>query len=791
MRILVKKALRDLGRSRLRTISIISAIALSVGLGISLVNATKDALESFDKRLEITNYEDIDIEFDMTNISIEDIRAVEGVREAIGRILLKPQSSVGGEKYRTHWIASPHYDERPYSGINGVQLSDGKYVSSPLARECLIGNLFSKENSAGVGEKVELFYSDLSLELEVVGVAASPEYIYVVGEGGWPEPSLLLPLFTTYELACEVLGLEEGTYNEVLITVEEGYDPGKVKEDVEGILTGSGVRISRSLLGTEEMDYQFSRTDAKAMGQMGWIFGVIILVVTAVVIYNSLTRLIASQRTYIGVMEAVGGRMTDILLHYTLFGFTLGLAGSVIGIPLGVGISAGVMYVYSDLIGLISPVYTIYWTYPLIFAGIGILISTLGALFGALNIIRIGPREALHSQYQAQDYSRKPIVERLFDKVAYRRPIIYRIPLRNLGRHRIRTLVTVVSLAASLLLVFSCLTLFMGFTQPLEKNYDDYERWDLKADLTSPVPRGAAEDRISSGPLRGTNAELMIDDYVPIRQGDEMRFVRVQAFDKESDLRSFHVIEGVNRPGEGVLVGSILAKEIGVDVGEEIIFVLGNETTRAEVMGITGELMDDSILMTMELADELQLSEGTANSIVLDLGEMSKEEVETLLREEFEVSSLMYTEDVVNGMESMLQGILTMFLLFILLGVIAEVLFISTTVVLNILDRETEFISLRAIGAKPGKIRRLIMAESLILLAGGLLVGLPLGVLVTKQAMAYMVEDLMYYVLEVPLTVYIYTSLIAVFSALGAAYVSARWVTKSDLSGTIRNRLAG
>ena len=90
MRILVRKALRDLWRSRLRTIAIISAIALSVGLGIGLVNATKDAFESFDRRLEITNYEDINIEFDMTNISIEDIRAVEGVKEAIGRILLKP-----------------------------------------------------------------------------------------------------------------------------------------------------------------------------------------------------------------------------------------------------------------------------------------------------------------------------------------------------------------------------------------------------------------------------------------------------------------------------------------------------------------------------------------------------------------------------------------------------------------------------------------------------------------------------------------------------------------------------
>jgi putative ABC transport system permease protein len=468
----------------------------------------------------------------------------------------------------------------------------------------------------------------------------------------------------------------------------------------------------------------------------------------------------------------------------------MGLVGALIGIPLGALMSVGIMYAYADVIGLISPVYTIFWIYPLIFSGMGIAISTLGAFFGAFKVVRIGPREALHSQYQAQDYSKKPILERFFDKVAYTRPILYRIPLRNLSRHRVRTLVTIVSLAASLLLVFACLTLFMGFTQPLEKNYEEYEKWDLKADLINPIPRELGSERISSDLFEGTDAELMIDDYVSIKDGEEMKFVRVQAFNGDSDLRNFHVIEGENDPDEGVLVGSILADDIGVGVGDEIELVLGNMSTRTEVKGITGELMDDSILMTMDQADVLLLANGTANSIILNKGGMNDDEIETILREEFSISSIMYTEDVVNGIESLLEGIIAMFFIFILFGVVAEVLFISTTVVLNILDRETEFISLRAIGTKQGKIRRMIVGESLILLAGGLIIGLPLGVVVTKQAMAFIVKDLMYYVLQVPLEVYFLTSLIAIISAMGAADISARWVAKANLAETIRDRLA-
>ena len=321
MIILVRKAVRDLLRHKLRTISIIAAIALSVGLGIGLVNATKDAFDSFDRRLEVTNYEDIDIRFDMTGIDIDEIEAIDGVEAAMERLFLQTQVEFGNERYKTHWISAPYYPEKPYSRINGYQMVDGGYFDEAYNREALVGHLFADANGIDIGDSIKVFYNDLIFDLEVSGIAASPEYIYVVSDEGWPEPSLLLPLFTSIETTRAILRVDEGTCNELLIRVQDGYDAEEVKAGIENYLTGKGVRITSSMLGTEENDYLFSRTDADAMGQMGWIFGTIILVVTAVVIYNSMTRLIASQRSYIGVMGALGGKMWKIIAHYSLFGF--------------------------------------------------------------------------------------------------------------------------------------------------------------------------------------------------------------------------------------------------------------------------------------------------------------------------------------------------------------------------------------------------------------------------------------------------------------------------------------
>jgi ABC-type antimicrobial peptide transport system permease subunit len=78
--------------------------------------------------------------------------------------------------------------------------------------------------------------------------------------------------------------------------------------------------------------------------------------------------------------------------------------------------------------------------------------------------------------------------------------------------------------------------------------------------------------------------------------------------------------------------------------------------------------------------------------------------------------------------------------------------------------------------------------ETLILLGGGLIIGLPLGYFTTKWAMAYMVKDLMYYVIKVDPLVYFITAVIAIVSAMVASYVSARHITKIKLVDAIRQR---
>jgi len=207
MIILMKKALRDLLRHKLRTSAIITAIILSVGLGMGMVNATRDAYETFDNRFDDTNYEDIDIHFDMTALNLTEIEGLDGVETAVGRLYIPTQIEFGNKKYEAHWISAPYHDNEPYSQINGYQIFKGKYISSSEAGECMVGNLFADANGISPGDDVTVFHANMTFSMDVTATVGSPEYLYVVTDAGWPQPTLLIAIFTTYEMARDKLHL--------------------------------------------------------------------------------------------------------------------------------------------------------------------------------------------------------------------------------------------------------------------------------------------------------------------------------------------------------------------------------------------------------------------------------------------------------------------------------------------------------------------------------------------------------------------------------------------------------
>ncbi|GAH17714.1 unnamed protein product, partial [marine sediment metagenome] len=198
---------------------------------------------------------------------------------------------------------------------------------------------------------------------------------------------------------------------------------------------------------SESAETNTYETDVGSLDDMSYTFGSVILIVAIVTIYNSVTKLISTQRNYIGVMTALGGRRKKILLHYFSFSLFLSLVGIIGGIIVGFLVSYATMNMASELLNLPFVEQTIH--FDTVAEGITYTLSialTTG-LWVAYQATKITPREAMTSSFISEVYARKPVVERLFDLLQRRKKILPRIPLRNLFRRKKRSGVTISTIA--------------------------------------------------------------------------------------------------------------------------------------------------------------------------------------------------------------------------------------------------------------------------------------------------------------------------------------------------------
>lgn len=88
---------------------------------------------------------------------------------------------------------------------------------------------------------------------------------------------------------------------------------------------------------------------------MGGVLPVLFLAIGILTMVTTMHRIASNEKIQIGTLKALGFRDRKILLHYTSYGFMIGLFGCLLGIGLGYGIAAiiispnGMMSTYFDM----------------------------------------------------------------------------------------------------------------------------------------------------------------------------------------------------------------------------------------------------------------------------------------------------------------------------------------------------------------------------------------------------------------------------------------------------------
>ena len=202
-------------------------------------------------------------------------------------------------------------------------------------------------------------------------------------------------------------------------------------------------------------------------------------------------------------------------------------------------------------------------------------------------------------------------------------------------------------------------------------------------------------------------------------------------------------------PGDGTraLVGDLLARNLKVDVGDELV-VLGqgrDGSVAATVLTVKGifssgqeEFDRSSINIPLDTFQQVYSMDDAVHEVVI-MGHRIRELVKLKREVAAGVAQLadgrsMVVLDLMELMPGLIQGIkidMMSGVIFYLFLVIVVAFSILNTFLMSILERTREFGVMMALGTTPGRLIRVLLMESMTMTAIGILCGIAAGVLLT------------------------------------------------------------
>jgi putative ABC transport system permease protein len=310
MRAIHRKLIRDLLHMRSQAITIAAVLAAGSAMYVAYFS-TFDSLQ----RTLASYYADYRFANLFTNVKraplslLPRLREIDGVAQADARVVVDVTLDLPGvtEPMTGRLVSMDFPRDRP---LNDVFLRRGRDPAPGREAEVLVSEAFADARGLGPGDAIGAIINGRRRELEIVGIALSPEYVYSIRAGDLlPDPARL----GIFWMEREALGAAfdmEGGFNDVAIRLAPGASEPAVAAALDALLEpyGSFGTIPRRL----QTSAWFLQNELNQLQTAGIVVPTIFLLVAAFLLNVSLNRIVAVQREQIAALKAMGYSNGDL-----------------------------------------------------------------------------------------------------------------------------------------------------------------------------------------------------------------------------------------------------------------------------------------------------------------------------------------------------------------------------------------------------------------------------------------------------------------------------------------------
>jgi putative ABC transport system permease protein len=671
--------------------------------------------------------------------------------------------------------------------LNQLALRSGRWLAPNRADEVILSEPFAEAHALVPGDTLGAIINGHRRTLAVVGTALSPEFVYALGPGAlMPDDRRFGVLWMGREALESAFDLT-GAFNDLSVALLRGVAAEPVMAGIDALLApyGGVSAVPRA----DQLSNWFVMNELNQLETMATILPTIFLSVAGFLVYTVLARLIAVERSEIGLLKAFGYRNTEVAWHYT----KLALAIS------GAGIAAG--FVIGALLGLYNTrLYAEFFRFPLLIyrpslssfvsaALVSFTVTVVGALAAMRKAAALPPAEAMRppapAAYRRGRFAGSGLA-RWLDQPT-------RIALRQIARWPLRSALTTLGLALSIGLLVMTLQWRDSIDYIARVYFYDAQYQSMMIGLGEPEPMTVVQEaKRLAGVLAAEPVRFVSADF---SAGPRTHRGAITGVHRDARLQPIHddaTGKEIPVPPSGLVLGTYLAAKLGVEVGDRVWVDVLEGRRPSGYVPVAGTVETTIALPAYMDLDALNRWLGVRPSaeylnLLVDRNQEGKLFAE--LKELPEISAIMLKRAAIDSFyetigEQMLIfiGLFSAFSAALGIGVAYN----SARIALS--ERSRELATLRVLGFTRGEIAYVLLAELALLAA----ISLPLGCLVGRGLTLLIARAFDTELFRMPMVVDASTYGLAVVFALAATVASAalvrRRIDRLDLIAVLKTR---
>ena len=670
--------------------------------------------------------------------------------------------------------------------LNAIAVVRGRALDPTRSDQVLVSDAFAQANGLAVGDQLAVILAGRWTPVSIVGIALSPEFVYVVGRGMlFPDNQRFGVLWMPARAVAAAFGMQ-GAFNDVSLTLAGGIDVSHVTAALDALLRPYG---GLTVLPREEqVSHRFLTDELGELRIMTTIIPSLFLAVSSFMLYMVLVRLVATQRPHIGMLKAFGYSDRRIGLHYLQLAIGAVLVGVLLGLPLGTVLGRLFVIEYREFFRFPTLAFAVTPSLVALMAAVTLLTGVGGAITAVRHAVGLAPAEAMRPTLPTVSALSMRLAGPWVDRV----PIVWRLIARNLLRHPWKAALSAggMALAIGLMLLGRFATDAPTFM--LGVQFNDVQRDDVT------VVYDAARGRAADTTLRHIPGILRAEPFslrpVWLQHGHRRKRVELVALSAADGLRRIVDLHQhpVPLPARGLLLTDTLARWLDVRIGDAVTVSLLDGARPVVTMPVAGEVSEllglnayvDRAALARALNEDLS---SAAAALQIDTRQTAA--VYDVLTHLPGVASVESRSAIAQSLQQTMTR--AFFYFSAVLVVFAGIIIAGTTynsARLALSERGHEFASLCVLGYAQREVAALLLGEQAVLV----LLALPTGLLLGYGVCAALIPLFARELFRVPLVInrvsYLYPLAAAVVAAALSGALMARQLAAIDLVATLKNR---